>query len=67
MGDLRVDPIGIGSSIMYAPQIAKSKKLLEIERAKRDEKEKMERFLEREENFRRSLPDWLGQYINKLV
>jgi len=67
MSDLRVDPIGIGSSIMYAPQIAKSQKALANEKAKRDERERMERFLEREENLRRSLPDWLGQYVNMLV
>ena len=67
MGNLRVDPIGIGSSIMFVPQIAKSKKALATEKAKRDEKERKERFLEREENFRRSLPDWLGQNVNMLI
>jgi hypothetical protein len=67
MSDLRINPIGLGSSAMYISQTVKSQKVLSSERANRDKRKRMERFLEREGNIKRSLPDWLGQYVNMLV
>jgi len=67
MGISSIEPVGLSTSISFIPRIEKSYKVLMAEKAIKDKRKRDVDFLEQEENYKRSLPHWLGKKVNVLV